>query len=328
MFMPPKEIDLSVVVPLYNEESNVLPLYNQLRPVLEGLGKEWELILIDDGSRDRTFFVARELKKQESRVKVVKFRKNFGQTAAFAAGFEYSKGRIIVTMDGDLQNDPRDIPLLLGKMKEGYDVVCGWRKNRRDRLMSRKIPSWFANWLIRLNTRVRVHDYGCSLKVFRGRVVKALHMYSDMHRFLPAIATPTGASVAEVVVNHRLRKFGKSKYGIFRTFNVLFDLIVIRMLIGFAAKPSHWFGIMSIPFLLLSFFFLFISFVNHHHLFWSRDFVISEDIPVIFPSLSILFFFLFIHFLALGLLGELVLKSEEFNPIKPIVAAMEEEEEE
>ena len=235
-------MDLSIVVPVYNEEENIQYLYDQLTQVLEPLGLTYEIICADDGSCDRSFALLKELAERDPRVKVIRFRRNFGQTAAFSAGFDYAQGDIIITIDADLQNDPAGIPVLLDKMSEGYDVVCGWRKDRQDALVTRKIPSRIANWLISRTTGVQVHDRGCSLRAHRREIVKDLRLYGELHRFIPDMAAWVGATMAEVPVNHRARQFGKSKYGISRTFRVILDLITVRFLQGYATRPVHIFG--------------------------------------------------------------------------------------
>lgn len=235
-------MDLSIVVPVYNEEENIQYLYDQLTEVLNPLGLEYEIICADDGSRDRSFELLKALARQDPRIKILRFRRNFGQTAGFSAGFAYALGDIVITIDADLQNDPAGIPVLLEKMAEGYDVVSGWRKDRQDAFLSRKLPSRIANRLISRTTGVQVHDRGCSLRAHRREIVKEMRLYGELHRFIPDIAAWLGARMAEVPVNHRARKFGKSKYGIGRTFRVILDLITVRFLQGYSARPIHIFG--------------------------------------------------------------------------------------
>jgi glycosyltransferase involved in cell wall biosynthesis len=230
-------LDLSIVVPLYNEEQNVVPLLDELTRVLRDTGMSYELILVDDGSTDQTFDRLMAVQAGDPRARVIRFAHNFGQTAAFAAGFAHASGRFIATIDGDLQNDPADIPRLLAHTT-GFDVVCGWRKDRKDAFLTRHVPSVAANWLIGIVSGVRVHDIGCSLKVFRAEVVKPLKLRPGTHRYLPALASQLGARVTEVVVNHRPRQFGRSKYGLSRTFTVIVDLIRLRRMMREAADPS------------------------------------------------------------------------------------------
>jgi glycosyltransferase involved in cell wall biosynthesis len=229
--------DVSIIVPLRDEELNVIPLHEELSPVLERLGIVYEMILVDDGSEDRTFDRLVELQARDPRVRIVRFRRNFGQTAAFAAGFTRARGRFIVTSDGDLQNDPTDIPRLLD-LARTHDVVVGWRKHRKDNFVTRHVPSVVANYLIGLATGIRLHDNGCSLKVFRAEVVKPLRLRHGMHRYLPAIASQLGGRVTEVVVNHRPRRFGHSKYGLSRTFRVIVDLVHLRGLMRQALEEE------------------------------------------------------------------------------------------
>ena len=228
---------LSVVIPLRDEAPNVAPLHEELTRVLERIGKPYELILVDDGSRDETFERLRALHDVDSRVRVIRFTRNFGQTAAFAAGFAAARGDVIVTADGDLQNDPADIPHMLD-LARSHDIVCGWRKRRKDAFLTRYVPSVAANWLLGLISGVRLHDNGCSLKVFRAEVVKPLKLRPGMHRYLPAIASQLGGRVTEVIVNHRPRRFGRSKYGLSRTFTVMADLLHLRGVMRQAVDPA------------------------------------------------------------------------------------------
>ena len=229
--------DVTIVVPLYNEEHNVLPLHEQLTSALAAMRTSCEVLLIDDGSTDATFSRLTEVQARDPRVRVIQFTRNFGQTAAFAAGFAHARGRWIVTLDGDLQNDPADIPRLL-EIARDHDVVCGWRKDRQDDLVTRHLPSVAANWLLGFATGIHLHDYGCSLKVFRAEVVKPLRLTPGMHRYLPALASQLGSRVTEVVVNHRARRFGQSKYGLSRTFRVARDLLRLRRLMREAVDPK------------------------------------------------------------------------------------------
>ncbi len=245
-------MDLSIVVPLYNEQESVVPLYDAIsRALLEVTGQA-EIIFVDDGSRDNTFAVAEELAAKDNRLRVVKFRRNYGQTPAMAAGIDVATGAYIITMDGDLQNDPADIGNFIQKLDEGYDIVVGWRFNRQDKLISRKIPSRIANWIIGKVTGVPIKDNGCSLKGFRADAIKHVPLYSEMHRFIPAMASIAGPRIAEIKVRHHARQFGESKYGLSRIYKVLFDLLTIRMVSGFAERPLKWFALLALPFFLLS----------------------------------------------------------------------------
>lgn len=298
---------LSIVVPVYNEEDSVLPLFERIVNTCRPLGRPYELIFVDDGSRDRTFDILENMHWRDTRIKVIRFRKNYGQTAAMAAGFRYARGDVIVSMDGDLQNDPSDIPRLLGKIEEGYDVVCGWRKDRKDKLISRKIPSRIANWLIGTITGVPIHDNGCSLKAYRAGVINRVALYSEMHRFIPAMSTLTGARITEIEVRHHARQFGKSKYGISRACRVFLDLFLIKMLTSFAARPALWFGTLGLPVLISGAICLLGS-------------LILDTTGIVLPALAILSFSLLGHFLAMGILGEMILKTGDFRPDRMLSA--------
>jgi len=246
--------ELSVVVPMRNESPNVRQLYLELTAALGESGQPYEIIAIDDGSTDDTFTVLADLQTRDSRLRVVRFRRNFGQTAAFAAGFAYARGRLIVTMDGDLQNDPRDLPGMIRMLEQqSLDIVCGWRRDRKDAFLNRRLPSMIANTIISLTTGVKLHDYGCSLKVFRAEVVKPMRLYGEMHRFLPAIASEFGVSIGEKVVNHRARLHGKSKYGISRTMRVVLDLLTVKFLSSYSTRPLQMFGGVGIALAFLGF---------------------------------------------------------------------------
>jgi glycosyltransferase involved in cell wall biosynthesis len=232
---------ISVVIPVYDEALNVADLHREITASLEAHGRPYEVIFVDDGSRDATVARLLEIEAGDPRVRVLRLRRNFGQTAAFSAGFDHARGEVVVTSDGDLQNDPADIPRLVARLDEGYDMVCGWRQSRQD-ATSRKVPSWFANRLISWATGVHLHDYGCSLKAMRLEVVRGMRLYGEMHRFIPAIASWMGVSVSEMKVNHRPRTRGTSKYGIGRTLRVLLDLFTVKFLLEFGTRPSHLFG--------------------------------------------------------------------------------------
>ena len=234
-------IEISVIVPIYNEEESIPLMREKIVEALEPLGRPFEIVFSDDGSKDRSYEILSELAAQDPRMVVLKFRRNAGQTAAMMAGIEYARGRLLVTMDGDLQNDPADIPMMLAKIDEGYDLVIGWRMNRQDKWLSRKLPSKIANWLIGKVTGLPVKDNGCSLKVYRASMIKRVPLYSDMHRFIPAMCTPLGARIAEVGVRHHARQFGVSKYGLNRIFKVMLDLIAIKTLLLFARRPMSRF---------------------------------------------------------------------------------------
>lgn len=259
-----KKVYLSIVVPIYNEEENLPILYKKIKDVLENLfnqegykDKTYEIIFVNDGSKDKSWDIIKELAEKDPHVIGINFRRNFGQTAAMAAGFDKAQGEIIITMDGDLQNDPEDIPKLFEKIDEGYDVVSGWRKDRKDAFLSRTLPSRIANWLISKTTGVYLHDYGCSLKAYRSEVAKSLDHYGEMHRFLPALAKIVGANITEIPVKHHPRIYGKSKYGISRTFKVILDLLWVKFLIDYRNKPLRVFGGFGFLFLVIGFLTLF-----------------------------------------------------------------------
>ena len=241
--MPP---EISLVIPIYNEAPNIEALYGEITAALDPWGRTYEVLLIDDGSSDGSADLLAQLPGRDPRFRVIRFRRNFGQTPAFSAGFAYARGRIIITSDGDLQNDPKDIPMLVARLEDGYDIVCGWRKDRKDTLVTRRIPSMIANKLISRATGVELHDYGCSLKAFRSEVVKPLRLYGEMHRFIPAIASEFGVKVAEVVVNHRARRAGASKYGLSRTIRVILDLLTVKFLLNYATRPLQIFGLVGV----------------------------------------------------------------------------------
>lgn len=234
--------DVSLVIPVLNEEGNLTRLHQEITDVLGPYEKSYEIVFVDDGSTDASFALLSRLHHQDPHVRVVRFRKNFGQTAALAAGFAEARAPVIVTLDADLQNDPRDIPLILARLDAGFDIVCGWRKDRKDPFLSRRLPSQVANWLISMTTGVRLHDYGCTLKAFRSDVVKNLQLYGEMHRFIPAVASSIGVSIDEVVVGHRRRAEGASKYGISRTFRVILDLMTVKFLLSYSSRPLQIFG--------------------------------------------------------------------------------------
>lgn len=299
-------IGLSVVVPIYNEEESIHLLYATIRDACEAVQLNYEIIFIDDGSQDNSYSQLESLHGKDQHVKVICFRKNYGQTAAMAAGFRAACGEVVVSMDGDLQNDPADIPRLLEKINEGFDVVCGWRKDRKDKLISRKIPSRIANWLIGTITKVSIHDNGCSLKAYRKAIIKQVSLYSELHRFIPAMSSLAGARITEIVVAHHARKFGTSKYGISRAWKVFSDLFLIKLLTGFASRPSLWFGFGA--------FFAFL--LGLGGLFGG----VSVGMAYItYPAIALLFFCLGGHLLLMGIFGEVIVDAGNYRPAKMIV---------
>jgi glycosyltransferase involved in cell wall biosynthesis len=308
---PKTKAEISIVVPLYNEEKNVEELCSSLNETIRVLNRETEVIFIDDGSTDGTFDILSRLKKSNDNVRIIRFTRNFGQTAAMSAGFDYATGEIIVTMDGDLQNDPKDIPLLIEKIEEGYDIVSGWRVNRQDRLLSRKIPSRVANWLIGLMTGVKLHDSGCSLKGYRSHVVKNLRLYGEMHRFIPALASSRGARIAEVKVNHHPRRRGSSKYGISRTIRVILDLITIKFLLSFLTRPLQIFGLLGLAFSGMGF--LICLYLSLLKLILGRS---ISDRPLLL--LGVLLLVLGVQFIGFGLIAEMQTRTYYEVQNKPI----------
>ena len=242
---PTSTIELSVVIPIRNEAASLPELHREFTERLTAWGRPYELILVDDGSTDGSFDVMARIQGTDPRVRVLRLRRNFGQTAAFAAGFDYARGRLIATSDGDLQNDPGDLPAMVEMLDRGHDIVCGWRKDRKDAFFSRRLPSMMANTLISTVTGVHLHDYGCSLKVFRAEIVKGMRLYGEMHRFLPAIASEQTSDIVEIQVNHRPRKYGSSKYGISRTTRVMLDLLTVKFLLSFSTRPLQFFGLIG-----------------------------------------------------------------------------------
>jgi glycosyltransferase involved in cell wall biosynthesis len=236
-------MDLSIIIPIYNEEHNLLPLLEEITSVLRATGRSYEIICVDDGSRDQSYEILRELSRKFASLIVVQLRRNFGQTAAMQAGFDAAQGRVIIPMDADLQYDPADIPKMLDRLDEGYDIVAGWRANRQDRFINRRLPSIIANWLISSTTKVQLHDYGCTIKAMRRELVKELKLYGELHRFIPAIASLVGARICEVKVNHRARQHGQSKYGIGRTIRVILDLLTVLFMRSYITRPIQVFGL-------------------------------------------------------------------------------------
>ncbi|MBN1846479.1 MAG: glycosyltransferase family 2 protein [Sedimentisphaerales bacterium] len=303
---------ISIVVPLLNERDNVRELLERIRQAMAPSGWEYELVLVDDGSTDGTPQLCAELSRGRPEVKIVELRRNFGQTAALAAGFDHSSGQVIVPLDGDLQNDPADIPHLVTRLQEGYDVVSGWRRRRQDKLLTRKVPSWVANFLIGWITKVRLHDYGCTLKAYRRDVVDHLRLYGEMHRFIPALASWSGARVTEMEVGHHPRTRGRTKYGLNRTIKVVFDLITVKFLGTFSTKPLHIFGGIG----LFTFFMGFLSglcviyqkYISPTHLAMNRN-------PLL--VLTAMLMPMSVMFLLMGLLAEMMCRTYHESQNKP-----------
>jgi glycosyltransferase involved in cell wall biosynthesis len=306
---PRELLDLSIVVPVLDEEDNVAPLYERLSKALRALGRSYEIIVVDDGSRDDTYERLAQLADGDNALKLIKLRRNFGQTAAMSAGFDHAVGDIVIPMDGDLQNDPADIATLLEKLDEGYDVVSGWRKDRQDSAV-RRLPSRMANWLIGRVTGVRLHDYGCTLKAYRADVIAETRLYGEMHRFLPALAAQAGASIAEIPVHHHPRVSGQSKYGLRRTFKVLLDLLTVKFLSVWSTKPSYVFGGSGVILCLVGSLFV---------LWTAYERIVNGVFVYRQPSLLVGVFLFTIGFnlILLGLLAELIVRTYHESQAKP-----------
>ncbi len=307
--------DLSVIVPLYNEEESVGPMYRAIVDALDPLGRSYEILFVDDGSRDGTFAKTKELAERDARLRVIHFRGNYGQTAAMSAGIEHARGKVLITMDGDLQNDPADIPMFLEKIDEGNDIVCGWRHKRQDKLISRKIPSVIANWLIGKITGVPIKDNGCSLKAYRAEIIKAIPLYSDMHRFIPAMTSMAGTTVAQIKVNHFPRRFGVSKYGITRIYKVIIDLLVIKTMLSFGTRPLLLFAAAGMLSLVGGGLILAVGVAGVPDGAAGSNFMLASG--------SVLLFMLSFFFLLVGLLCELVLNTGNFRDLSHLKEIIE-----
>lgn len=292
--------DLSIIVPFFNEEDNIGRMYAAIVTAIEPLGIHFEMLFVNDGSTDRTLERAIDLARQDERLRIVQFRRNYGQTPAMAAGIEYAHGKVLVTMDGDLQNDPRDIEQFLAKIGDGYDIVVGWRFNRQDKLVSRKIPSRIANWLIGKVTGVPIKDNGCSLKAFRASLIKEIPLYSEMHRFIPAMASIAGPRIAEIQVRHHARQFGQSKYGLSRVYKVLLDLMVVKTVASFTSRPLVWFTLLSMPLAVLGSIALI-----HSVLRWATE---GGGLPLPVAGSGVIALMTAFILMCAGILGELIYK--------------------
>ncbi|HMP72634.1 MAG TPA: glycosyltransferase family 2 protein [Kiritimatiellia bacterium] len=320
----PAQLDLSVVVPVYNEEESVDTLCQSLHNALSGLGRTYEVVLVDDGSRDATWEKLKAMAAKLPGFHLIRFRRNFGQTAAMSAGFHAAQGDVIITLDADLQNDPSDIPLLLAKMEEGYDVVSGWRKDRKDTFINRKLPSMIANGLISKITGVDLHDYGCTLKAYRREVIKQVHLYGEMHRFIPALASWVGGSIAEVAVQHHPRRFGTSKYGISRTFRVILDLLTVKFLLHYSTRPIHIFGKIGGLFALPGLAMLAVMILAHLSFLVFGTQLGADLIKRPFWIVSSFMLVLFsLQFVSMGLLAEMQIRTYHESQNKPIYIVRE-----
>lgn len=304
-------MDVSVVIPFLNESPNLKPLCEELQASLDSMGRSYEVLFIDDGSTDDGVAVLEQYRVNMPQIKVISFRRNFGQTAAMVAGLDYAQGDVVVTLDADRQNDPADIPAMVTKIDEGFDMVCGWRFDRQDTYISRKLPSMLANKLISRITDVSLHDYGCTLKAMRKEVAKRITLYGEMHRFIPAVASGVGAKIAEVKVNHRARTAGESKYGISRTFRVILDLITVKFLLRFHSRPLHFFGMPGL--LLGGIGGLLITWLSIERLFFN---VPLGDRPLlVFAFMMVI---IGVQFILFGLIGEMQTRIYHESQDKPI----------
>lgn len=298
----PGQKSLSIVIPVYNEAENLEELYQELVSASGKFERPVEIIFVDDGSVDESWPILKAIQKKDGQVKLIRLRKNFGQTAALSAGFDYATGEIIISLDADLQNDPADIALLIQKIEEGYDIVSGWRKSRKDKLLTRRLPSAVANWLISRTTQVKLHDYGCTLKAFRHDVIKNVKLYGELHRFIPAIASHMGVAIAEVKVNHRPRQHGKSKYNIFRFTRVILDLLTVKFLLSYSTRPLQIFGLLGLVSGVLGF--IISLWLSYQRLILK---VSSANRPLLL--LGVLLIVIGIQFVTLGLLAEIVVRA-------------------
>jgi len=309
-------MELSIVVPVYNEEETVEPVAREVVSVVGTIKKKYEIIIVDDGSTDTTYSILTALHHEDPRIKVLRLKRNFGQTAALAAGIAYAKGEVIVFMDGDGQNDPKDISALLEKMEEGFDLVAGWRSPRQDSFWRRRLPSQIANFLISWMTQVKLHDYGCTLKAIRREVAKEIKLYGEMHRFIPVIAYERGARITELRVHHRPRQGGRSKYGLARTFRVILDLLTVKFLLSYATRPLHIFGLVGL--LSGAIGFLFALYLTVQKALYGVD---IGGRPLLL--LAVLLIVIGCQFIIMGLLGEMLARTYHESQNKPIYAIKE-----
>jgi len=314
--LPTDSPDISIFLPVFNEEPNLRPLHTKLSEALNTLDRSSEIVYVDDGSTDGSLKILREIAHLDPRVRVVALRRNYGQTAAMAAGIDAAKGKVLIPMDADLQNDPADIARLLDKLDEGYDVVSGWRKNRKDKMVTRKIPSMLANRLISWIGGVPLHDYGCSLKAYRRESLEDVRLYGEMHRFIPIYAAWAGARVTEIPVEHHARTMGKSKYGLSRTIKVVFDLITIKFMASYQTKPIYVFGTFGMFAFGISFFSgLYAVFLKYSH----KATFVQTPLPI----LCIVMFAVGVQFLLMGLLAEMLVRTYHESQAKAIYAVRE-----
>jgi glycosyltransferase involved in cell wall biosynthesis len=300
-----EEKDLSIIIPLYNEEKNVQLLYELIHQAILPLEMRYEILFVDDGSEDATFDLAKKIAFLDNRVRVIKLRKNYGQTPAMAAGIDMARGKILVTMDGDLQNDPADIKELLVKIQEGNDIVCGYRLKRQDKLITKKIPSWIANWLIRKITGIPIKDNGCTFKAYRTDMIKKIPLYSDMHRFIPAMVYVSGAKISQIPVRHHARKFGKTNYGITRIYKILLDILMVKTILSLASRPMYMFASIG---LFVGVFFMITLLLSIFNIIY------RSDIPMVTVfGCTMMFGFLSMYFIFLRALCDLIYKTGIFK---------------
>lgn len=308
----------SIVVPFYNEQENIRPLYERMAVVMDALGEPYEMVFVDDGSRDRSFEILSEIYENDARVHVLRLHRNSGQTLALKAGFDFACGEIIVSMDGDLQHDPEEIPLFLEKMKEGYDIVSGWRVERKDAWLTRRLPSRVANWLMAKLSRVELHDFGTTFKAYRREVIQEIPLYGELHRFIPALASWSGATIAEIPIRNVSRQSGKSNYGLSRTIRVLLDLITIKFLLDYSHRPAQFFGLIGLLATslgtLAGIFLLFKKLVMHVEIMQMHG-------PLLFMTMVLILSGL--QFISMGLIGELLARTYYESQNKRIYAVRE-----
>lgn len=308
----------SIVVPFYNEQENIPPLYVKLTEVMDAVGDAYELIFVDDGSRDNSFKVLSDIYEHDRRVNLVRLRRNFGQTSALKAGFDFARGEIIISMDGDLQHDPEEIPRFLEKIEEGYDLVSGWRHTRRDHWLTRQVPSRVANWMMAKLSGIDLHDFGTTFKAYRREIIQEIQLYGELHRFIPALASSTGARITEVPIANLQRKNGKSNYGIGRTIRVFLDLIIVKFLLDYSTRPLQLFGLLGVAGTLLGLlaggYLVFEKFARNVH-------IMSQHGPLLF--LAVALFVSGVQFISMGLLGELIARTYYESQNKPVYSLRE-----
>ena len=311
-------IQFSVVVPFFNEQENIPPLYMKLTEVMDAIGESYELVFVDDGSKDNSYKVLSEIYEHDRRVNVVRLRRNFGQTAALKAGFDYARGEIIISMDGDLQHDPAEIPRFLEKIQEGYDLVSGWRHHRTDHWLMRQLPSRAANWMMAKLSGIDLHDFGTTFKAYRREIIQEIQLYGELHRFIPALASSTGAKIAEVPIENLQRKTGKSNYGIGRTIRVFLDLLIVKFLLDYSTRPLQFFGLLGVAGAGLGS--LLACYLAYEKFFLHKA-IMTEHGPLM--MLSVALFISGVQFFSMGLLGEIISRTYYESQNKPIYALRE-----